>query len=365
MTPTSSHADHAQVAQPPGRGEEAAELAGVDLDDVAAAGVIAGVGVAMAHAAVDGGPHLHGANFPTPAVAAMACARLLAGAYGSAHACQKEPEPSRAAASSSPAPRAASARRSPSACTSAARASRSSASRRTCSRDVAARCGDAHWARCDVADREQVDARRRRRRRGARRPRRRRRQRRDRRAAAARRRRPRGDGAHAAGQRARRLLHAARGRPAHQPPPTATRCRSPRSARSSTCRCMGAYSASKAAVEALGNTLRIELRPVRRARRRRLLRRDRHRHDQPRLRHRGGRQADSNGLKPFMRVAPLKVAIDALERGIARRSRRVVAPGVGRAAAAAAHARPAVRRPRRAARPRARRSRSRAASTRR
>jgi short-subunit dehydrogenase len=88
---------------------------------------------------------------------------------------------------------------------------------------------------------------------------------------------------------------------------------------------MGAYSASKAAVEAIGNTLRIELRPS------------------------GARvgvgyfaeidtDMTSRGfgteaaakltakLKPFMRVAPLDVAIDALERGIARRSRRVVAP---------------------------------------
>jgi NAD(P)-dependent dehydrogenase (short-subunit alcohol dehydrogenase family) len=88
---------------------------------------------------------------------------------------------------------------------------------------------------------------------------------------------------------------------------------------------MGAYSASKAAVEALGNTLRIELRPS------------------------GARvgvayfaeidtDMTSRGfgteavakltarLKPLMRVAPLRVAIDALERGIARRSRRVVAP---------------------------------------
>jgi NAD(P)-dependent dehydrogenase (short-subunit alcohol dehydrogenase family) len=88
---------------------------------------------------------------------------------------------------------------------------------------------------------------------------------------------------------------------------------------------MGAYSASKAAVEALGNTLRIELRPS------------------------GARvgvayfaeidtdmtsrgfgteaaQKLTSKLKPFMRVAPLRVAIDALERGIARRSRRIVAP---------------------------------------
>ena len=88
---------------------------------------------------------------------------------------------------------------------------------------------------------------------------------------------------------------------------------------------MGAYSASKAAVEAIGNTLRIELRPS------------------------GARvgvgysaeidtDMTSRGFgteaaeklmkrfKPVMRVAPLRVAIDALERGIARRSRLVVAP---------------------------------------
>jgi NAD(P)-dependent dehydrogenase (short-subunit alcohol dehydrogenase family) len=88
---------------------------------------------------------------------------------------------------------------------------------------------------------------------------------------------------------------------------------------------MGAYSASKAAVEALGNTLRIELRPS------------------------GARvgvgyfaeidtDMTSRGFgteaagkltarfKPVMRVAPLHVAIDALERGIARRSKRIIAP---------------------------------------
>lgn len=89
---------------------------------------------------------------------------------------------------------------------------------------------------------------------------------------------------------------------------------------------MGAYSASKAAVEALGNTLRIELRP-----------------SGARVgvgyfaeidtdmtsRGFGTEAAErlTKGLKPFMRVAPLPVAIDALERGIARRSRRIVAPG--------------------------------------
>jgi short-subunit dehydrogenase len=88
---------------------------------------------------------------------------------------------------------------------------------------------------------------------------------------------------------------------------------------------MGAYSASKAAVEALGNTLRIELRPS------------------------GARvgvayfaEIDTDmtsrgfdteaagrltsGLERFNNVAPLHVAIDALEKGITKRSRRVVAP---------------------------------------
>jgi len=87
---------------------------------------------------------------------------------------------------------------------------------------------------------------------------------------------------------------------------------------------MGAYSASKAAVEALGNTLRIELRST------------------------GARvgvgyfaeldtDMTSRGFgteaaaslmagNPLSRVTPLAVGIDALERGIARRSRRIVAP---------------------------------------
>ena len=88
---------------------------------------------------------------------------------------------------------------------------------------------------------------------------------------------------------------------------------------------MGAYSTSKAGVEALGNTLRIELRPT------------------------GAKvgvayfteidtDMTSRGfateaagtmigrLKPVMRVAPLKVAIDQLEKGIERRARRIVAP---------------------------------------
>jgi NAD(P)-dependent dehydrogenase (short-subunit alcohol dehydrogenase family) len=88
---------------------------------------------------------------------------------------------------------------------------------------------------------------------------------------------------------------------------------------------MGAYSASKSAVEALGNTMRIELRP-----------------SGARvgvayfaeidtdMTSRGfGTEAAAKlttGLEQFMRVAPLATALDALERGIARRSRRVVAP---------------------------------------
>jgi NAD(P)-dependent dehydrogenase (short-subunit alcohol dehydrogenase family) len=88
---------------------------------------------------------------------------------------------------------------------------------------------------------------------------------------------------------------------------------------------MGAYSASKAAVEALGNTLRSEIRPT------------------------GARVGvayfaeldtdmtargfDTRAARSFLgdrsltRITPLKIGIDALERGIARRSRRIVAPG--------------------------------------
>lgn len=87
---------------------------------------------------------------------------------------------------------------------------------------------------------------------------------------------------------------------------------------------MGAYSASKAAVEALGDTLRAELAPT------------------------GARvgvayfaELDTDmtsrgfgtaatkvltGGGPITATTPLRVAIDALERGITRRSRRVVAP---------------------------------------
>ncbi len=87
---------------------------------------------------------------------------------------------------------------------------------------------------------------------------------------------------------------------------------------------LGAYSASKAAVEALGNTLRGELKPT------------------------GARvgvayfaeldtdmtsrgfataaAAQLTGGGTATKVTPLDVGIDALERGIARRSRRIVAP---------------------------------------
>ncbi|PTR31153.1 short-subunit dehydrogenase [Rhodococcus sp. OK519] len=87
---------------------------------------------------------------------------------------------------------------------------------------------------------------------------------------------------------------------------------------------MGAYAATKAGVEALGNTLRIE------------------------TRHQGLRvgvgylaEVDTDmttigfgteaagqikGLGPFTRVAPRSVGVDAFERGIAQRARRIYAP---------------------------------------
>ncbi len=88
---------------------------------------------------------------------------------------------------------------------------------------------------------------------------------------------------------------------------------------------MGAYSASKAGVEALGNTMRAELRPS------------------------GARAGvayfaeletemtsrgfDTKAAKSLLgnrsitRITPLKVGIDALQRGIARRARIITAPG--------------------------------------
>jgi NAD(P)-dependent dehydrogenase (short-subunit alcohol dehydrogenase family) len=88
---------------------------------------------------------------------------------------------------------------------------------------------------------------------------------------------------------------------------------------------LGAYSASKAGVEALGNTLRIELRPF--GARVGVAYFAEIETDMTR---RGfGTEAAATlqaNLRGFSRMAPLGVAIDALERGIARRARRVVAP---------------------------------------
>jgi NAD(P)-dependent dehydrogenase (short-subunit alcohol dehydrogenase family) len=88
---------------------------------------------------------------------------------------------------------------------------------------------------------------------------------------------------------------------------------------------MGAYSASKAAVEALGNTLRIELRPSgARVGVAYFAEID------TEMTSRGfGTEAAAKLTARFRgvnRVAPLRLAIDALEHGIARRARRIVAP---------------------------------------
>jgi NAD(P)-dependent dehydrogenase (short-subunit alcohol dehydrogenase family) len=86
---------------------------------------------------------------------------------------------------------------------------------------------------------------------------------------------------------------------------------------------LGAYSASKCAVEALGNTLRSELRgsgaKVGVAYFAEL-------DTDMTSRGFGTEAAGKVSAAKFTRVAPLEVGIDALERGIARRSRRVVAP---------------------------------------
>ncbi len=89
---------------------------------------------------------------------------------------------------------------------------------------------------------------------------------------------------------------------------------------------LGAYSATKAAVEALGNTLRIELAPYgARVGVGYFAELDTD------MTRRGFATAAAERLErragPFTRVAPLEVGIDAIERGIERRSRRVVAPG--------------------------------------
>ena len=87
---------------------------------------------------------------------------------------------------------------------------------------------------------------------------------------------------------------------------------------------MGAYNASKAAVEAMGNTLRVELRPsgakVGVAYFAEL--------DTDMTRRGFDTEAASAfpAAKRFIRVTPLEVGIDVLERGIAKRSRYIVAP---------------------------------------
>jgi NAD(P)-dependent dehydrogenase (short-subunit alcohol dehydrogenase family) len=87
---------------------------------------------------------------------------------------------------------------------------------------------------------------------------------------------------------------------------------------------LGAYSASKAAVEALGNTLRTELAPTgARAGVAYFAELDTD------MTSRGfGTNAAAvlTGGKSITGVAPLPAAIDALERGIERRSRRIVSP---------------------------------------
>jgi NAD(P)-dependent dehydrogenase (short-subunit alcohol dehydrogenase family) len=88
---------------------------------------------------------------------------------------------------------------------------------------------------------------------------------------------------------------------------------------------MGAYSASKAAVEALGNTLRIELRPSgARVGVAYFTEIDTDMTSRGFGTEAAAKLTASLGRRP--RVAPLDTAIDALERGIRRRSRRVVAP---------------------------------------
>jgi NAD(P)-dependent dehydrogenase (short-subunit alcohol dehydrogenase family) len=88
---------------------------------------------------------------------------------------------------------------------------------------------------------------------------------------------------------------------------------------------MGAYSASKAAVEAIGDTLRIELRPSdARVGVAYFAELDTDMTSRGFGTEAGARLARRGG--PMSRVAPLEVGVDAIERGITRRSRRVVAP---------------------------------------
>lgn len=87
---------------------------------------------------------------------------------------------------------------------------------------------------------------------------------------------------------------------------------------------LGAYSASKAAVEALGNTLRAELRSTGA----RVGVGYFAELDTDMTRRGFGTEAASrlDTDTPFTKVAPLETGIDALERGIARRARRIYAP---------------------------------------
>ena len=91
--------------------------------------------------------------------------------------------------------------------------------------------------------------------------------------------------------------------------------------------------------------------PVRRPRRRRLLRRARHRHDQRAASAPRPPRQLTRHLKPFMRVAPLTVGIDALERGHRPPLAAHRRPPAHGPAAAAPHGCPAVHRRRRAAPP--------------
>ncbi len=86
---------------------------------------------------------------------------------------------------------------------------------------------------------------------------------------------------------------------------------------------LSAYSASKAGVEALADALRIELAPSGgRAGAAYFAELDTD------MTSRGfGTEAASHLAFPFRRVAPLEAGINAIERGVTRRARRVVAPG--------------------------------------
>lgn len=89
---------------------------------------------------------------------------------------------------------------------------------------------------------------------------------------------------------------------------------------------LGAYSASKAGVEALADSLRIELdRTGARVGVAYFAQLD----TEMTSRGFGTRAAEqlNLGSGPLARVTPLEVGVDAIERGIARRSRQVVAPG--------------------------------------